>query len=219
LWANRRRLGRRNPLALGAIHSVTALPELREWGLAAIAVFVFLRGLYEYRNAQKWRRAEWVAAEMKEFFQDPYIRNALTMLDWTDRRLPLLLAAPSSTAEQTFEYKEGMLLHGLSSRSSPQQRDYSDAELSIRDSFDRLLDALERIDSFVRAALVNPVELKPYLRYWIDVIGDPKNPKKSPEARHRLWAYIDDYGYDGVQALFKAFGRDIHPVASTRVKG
>jgi hypothetical protein len=112
-------------------------PEVREWSLAIIAVFVFARGLIEYRNAQKWKRAEWVASEMKEFFQDPYVRNAFMILDWKERRLPLLLAAPTSATVQAFEYQEGMLCHALSSRSSPQERDYTDSELSIRDSFDR----------------------------------------------------------------------------------
>ena len=190
-------------------------PELREWGLAAIATVVFARGVVEYRNAQKWKRAEWVASEMKDFFQDPNVRNALTMLDWKDRRLPLLLAAPTRDTEKTFEYEEGMLLHALSSATRPQEHDYTDPELSIRDSFDRLLDAFERMDSFVQAGLVSPNELRPYLRYWLGIIADPTNPKKSSNVRARLWAYIDDYGYDGVQRLCKGFGYDIQPPSAS----
>ena len=99
---------------------------------------------------------------MKSFFADPFIQNALTMLDWMDRRLPLLLTAPENTKTSSFDYEEHMLLHALSSASSPQDRDYNDAELSIRDSFDRLFDSFDRLNSFVDAGLVEANDLKPF---------------------------------------------------------
>jgi hypothetical protein len=102
-----------------------------------------------------------------------------------------------------------MLLHALSSRTSEQVRDYEDGELCIRDSFDRLLESFERLDSVVEAGLVTVSDLQPYLKYWMDVIGNPENPRKARPARERLWSYIEDYGYVGTQRLFERLGYDI----------
>ncbi len=102
-------------------------------------------------------------------------------------------------------------MHALSSHSSPQTNDYSDSEISIRDSFDRLLGSLERFQNFADAHLVTTPELAPYLQYWLEIIGDRKNLQKAEKVRRRLWGYIDDYGYEGVQRLLKSFGYDIRP--------
>lgn len=46
------------------------------------AAVAFVIGLIQYRRAQQWKRAEWVAQEMKGVFSDPLVQAALTMIDW-----------------------------------------------------------------------------------------------------------------------------------------
>ncbi len=99
-----------------------------------------------------------------------------------------------------------MLLHALSSPTSPQQRDYTDEEVSIRDSFDRFLGGLERFEDFRERGLVSVRDLDPYLRYWVETLADPRNSQKSAAVRTRLWAYVNDYGFHGTQRLARAFG-------------
>ena len=103
--------------------------------------------LYQYWKDQRWKRAEWLAEEMRRVLDDPLVRNAPLILDWKSRTLPLIL--PGRTEKSDFDYEEEMLLHALSSRTSEQTRDYNDGELCIRNSFDRLLDSFERINSVV----------------------------------------------------------------------
>ena len=42
----------------------------------------FLKALVEYTKAQRWKKAEFLAREVKEFFADAYVQRALLMLDW-----------------------------------------------------------------------------------------------------------------------------------------
>ena len=54
------------------------------------AVVAFLIGLRQYRRAEYWKRSQFLAQEMKEFFADPRVENARMMIDWGVRDIPLL---------------------------------------------------------------------------------------------------------------------------------
>jgi hypothetical protein len=47
----------------------------------------FVAGLVEYAGAQRWKRSEWVAQEMRQFFGDEAVRRALLMIDWGEREI------------------------------------------------------------------------------------------------------------------------------------
>src|SRR5207253_10623044 len=53
------------------------------------AIVAFIVGLLQYRKAQQWKRAEWVAQEMKQLFNDSVVRSVLLMIDWGARRIAL----------------------------------------------------------------------------------------------------------------------------------
>lgn len=204
-------------LPLSATCAKDVCVEGREWFATLATFLVILGGLYQYWSAQQWKRAEWVAGETQAFFSDPKVMNALYMLDWNARRLPLLLDAPES--KQTyFEYGADLLDTALYSRSTipldPQtkmERSFTEEELAIRDSFDRMLSRLERFEIFVRQGLVSFADLRPYIEYWIELIGDADFGRKPKATIKRLWSYINDYGFDGVQSLCRRFGYDIVP--------
>ena len=46
------------------------------------AVAAFVVAIVQYKRAEKWRRAEFVVREIKDFESDPTIQNALLMIDW-----------------------------------------------------------------------------------------------------------------------------------------
>jgi len=58
------------------------------WGLW-LAAIGFGVGLIQYGQAQQWKRAEFIAAEMKEFNGNSSVRKALTMIDWSSRSVDL----------------------------------------------------------------------------------------------------------------------------------
>jgi hypothetical protein len=49
------------------------------------ATTVFGIGLYQYAQAQKWKRREFTASQFREFEADKSIQFVMTILDFTDR--------------------------------------------------------------------------------------------------------------------------------------
>jgi hypothetical protein len=208
------------------------------------AVIAFLVGLRQYRRAEYWKRSQFLAREMKEFFADPRVENARTMIDWGVRDIPLLTpskltdgredsgvrtvdrqlqckslrphdwtgAHPTATAASSDEAvtmapssdivrkPESASLGGTS---------FEPEEAAIRDCYDRFLDGFERFGNYRRGNLVSVNDLKPYVQYWIDDIVDTKCDAKDSLWCVFLFAYIEFYSFEGVQALFDSFGHDI----------
>ena len=102
---------------LAAICSSEDCKEARQWLSFAVTVSVVIGGLYQYWQAQRWKRSEWIAETTKAFFDDKKVMNALYMMDWNSRRLPLLLEAPVS-GKAYFDYQAEMLRTALYSRST-----------------------------------------------------------------------------------------------------
>ena len=55
---------------------------------AVVALAALLRGLWEYSRAQRWKKAEFLAQEIKSFRQDADVRRVLLILDWQDSCIP-----------------------------------------------------------------------------------------------------------------------------------
>jgi len=191
--------------------------ETRDWvalGTAAAAFVAFLAGLVQYRHAQRWKRSEFVAREVKEFKGDPAVRNALLMLDWNERHVELFPQEPDP-AKRSALVTDELLAHALAplpDKAAARLHDeFKREEVAIRAAFDELFDALERFEYFIQAGLVSRREFDPYLRYWIDLLGDRAGRRKPPAVVDALWAYIGAYSYSGVQKLLRRYGYDIRP--------
>jgi hypothetical protein len=202
-----------------------ACKEAREWMSSGVTLIVLLAGLYQYRKAQLWKRAEFVAAEMKAFFSDAEVRRATTMIDWGIRKINLFSSLntdqtswPTVTREMQCRALSPHVLisdvatdtmHPPTEVISGAKQGFSLVEAAIRDSYDGLLDGLERFSSYLEAGLLSKDDLEPYLGYWIrDIASDGE------DATEKLWTamlfvYIDFYDFSGVQKLFRLYGSDI----------
>src|ERR1700756_40439 len=56
---------------------------------------VFSIGVSTYWRTEKWKRAEFLANEMKEFFANPRVRKALFLIDWGYRQIQLIEDRPA----------------------------------------------------------------------------------------------------------------------------
>src|SRR5258708_40121483 len=56
----------------------------------------FWIGLNQYRKSETWKRLEFVAAEMKTFYDDTAVKLAMGMLDWRKKEV-----ASTSTGAKT----------------------------------------------------------------------------------------------------------------------
>ena len=199
--------------------ATTGCSEARQWlGLTA-TVAVFVAGLIQYRRNQEWKRAEFLAAEMHRFLEAPRVRNALWMIDWSERPIDLFLRGVDTPPAVTREQQTGALVpHVLVPRlkdgtgiSDSMSGRYTLEEGAIRDTFDVFLDGLERFSAYVRTGLIEAKDLRPYLGYWIDDIAADTEDANDAEWTALLLAYIHYYGFTGTQELFRAFGHDIRP--------
>jgi hypothetical protein len=84
---------------------------------------------------------------------------------------------------------------------------FDEDEAAIRDIFDRYLDRLERINSFVEARLLSIKDVTPYLRYWAREIVLAQASDRTVKRIVQLRRFIRDYDYQGVQALLSRIAR------------
>lgn len=169
-------------------------------------LIAFLSGLYQYIKAQQWKKAEFVVKEIKEFEADTQINLAMQMLDWNSREYDLL--RESSKAEKKVLITDENLCMALIPHTA-KPSGFEPYQVIIRDVFDQLLDSFEKFEHFIQSGLVAHNDFKPYLIYWIKIIGNRDSGRKTEEFYTCLWAYIDFYGYNGVQSFIKRFGFDI----------
>jgi hypothetical protein len=179
--------------------------------LAAMAggLIAFLAGLMQYRKAQRWKRAEFVAGAIKEFKADPMVRNVLLMLDWNERAIDLFPHDPDPN-KRSIRIEDSAIAAALVPHLT--RSNFSPVESALRDTFDRFFDHLERFEYFLEAGLVSVREFAPYLRYWLDILGNENSGRKSPEFVRALWVYLDFY-YSGVISLLRRFGYQVRSKA------
>jgi len=191
-------------------------------------LLVGLLALRSYLRGEKWKRAEFLAKEMKEFFDDTRVEKALLLIDWGQRTVALLDkdAVDQGRVHVTRQTQiRALLPHTLSSvtrsdsedtggDSSMAQARYTPAEAAIRDCYDALLDGLERFSSYLKTGLISVDQLRPYIQYWVDDIHGPTDIEEDAAWSAAFLTYIAFYEFHGVQWLFEAFDRSIDPGGS-----
>ena len=166
----------------------------------------FLVGLFQYRKAQTWKQAEFIANEVKEFNGLPDVRNAKLMLDWRSRYIDLFPERAQYEERRVLVTCE-LLVRALASDKGVDK--FSQAEARIRDVFDEFLGRLERFENFIASGLITKDHCEPYLTYWIELIGDDGPEASRPDLVHALGKYIREYKYDKVESLLNRFGYNI----------
>ena len=175
-----------------------------------VASTAFLAGLIQYRKAQAWKKAEFVAGEVKALFADPAVRLALHLLDW-NLSCHDLRSRDDEDALKEVWIGDATLVTALSPH-SVRPTGFHPVEVRVRLAFDALLDGLQRFEHFIETELVRERDFLPYLRYWLDLIGSSSGYGKSAPVLHAIWRYIDFYRYKDVQRFFVRYGFDISKV-------
>ena len=191
-------------------------------------ITALLFGVFQYRRSERWKRAEFVAKEVKEFESNPVVRNALLMIDWGVRKVNLNFV-PNEQFDNYIEVTREMQRKALMphpyktiddsecSGDDPEGpvRGFTSVQALIRDAYDALLDRLERFGNFVRSGLVSKEEFEPYLIYWLQSMTANEGSKEDRAWRLALLTYISFYRYSGVKHLFKVYGMAVEPGGAT----
>jgi hypothetical protein len=164
----------------------------------AAAAGVFAWGVYEWRRAQAWKRAELLDKLIREFETTPALRLAAQALDWTSRSVTLPEIGRIGFTNE--EFLAALRRH----REAPDER-FSTAEATLRDAFDALLAFFSRLEVAVADGLVHGESTIGYFGYWIERYATlDRHSGHVPQAVEYAVAYSD---VSQVHALFRRHPR------------
>jgi hypothetical protein len=158
-------------------------------GVGSFVAFCIVVSTY-YRT-ERWKLAEFLANEMKEFFASAGVQKAMLLIDWGKRRIRLLENVPDDQAISVVTRPmqvRGLRPHVLVTANESDSdtmvvKDGADSdrftqpEAAIRDCYDAFLDGLERFGSYTKTGLTDVASLRPYIGYWIDDLSNQQAPR------------------------------------------
>jgi hypothetical protein len=169
-----------------------------------VGVIGLCKAIVEYTKAQRWKKAEFLAKEVKEFFADTNVQRALLMLDWNIVYIPLF--ENEIEGKKTFLFEDNMLISALKHHN---ESDFNSEETVIRQTIDEFLFKLGMFQNYIDSKLIAKKDIEPYLSYWINLIGDINTDRKAAQCFKQLWNFINYYEYKAVIKLLKSFGYGI----------
>jgi hypothetical protein len=131
---------------------------------AVCALAVFLFGILQYRSSENWKRAEFVAAQIKEFNSDKINHAVLVMMDYDPAHVELF-PEKANAKDRYVDVKFGMLVKAID-----QEQEFSEAEFQIKIYFEHFLTSLSRFNYFLDAGAIEPQELCADFAYPVELM-------------------------------------------------
>jgi hypothetical protein len=175
----------------------------------------FALALYQYIQAQRWKRLEFTAAEIAKFRADPSIKKVLLLLDWPLRPMTLdsaqgLLDPP--TLPSGAPLTNVALLHKALALDIDCPT-FTRYEAALRDHFDVFLDFLCHFENCLKSGLIKQSEIEDYLEYWTKALAGKGKLDRS--LLTQLWRFADFYGYAKARLLVQRY----YPTLATDFPG
>jgi hypothetical protein len=164
--------------------------ELLDFIVTVIGISGVLFGVYQYRQAQRWKRLEFAANQLQRIYAEPELVLATTFLDYSKRGVPLPESYWEYVGKKVFEHDCKIMYQLMSSRYEEQ------IEFFIyNDTIDRLFAYLDQIYAFIEMRLIQAKDVES-LRWVLDDIDRP------------TWA--EKHGFDSCLLVKRAVDTD-HP--------
>ena len=207
----------------------------------AAGALIALFWLHLYQQQRHWQRVQLARQEVKAFRQRPAVKKVLDILDYEEYRT-FYLTHPEDGRLISFEANDARLRRALRSHDQMvkmrngldeikrlatdatavpaktlalvEQYDQDEfwIEITLRDWFDSFLGGLEYFETLIESGLVRPDEIKPFIIYWVRLIGDRRYRRKGGSGFYdKLFHYIHWSGYGRVQSLFERYGFKLLP--------
>ncbi len=158
-----------------------------------VVVLTFIKAVYEYMMAMKWKKSEFLSKEIKEFFSDSNVKTVCTLLDYNVRKIQI--------NDKDFIVTDNILIDSLLTHDKKQQ--FSAEEAVIRDMFDSFFDKLSNFNVLIQNGLVEKSQVKNYLSYYLDIICNPG--RKPNELIDVFNDYISYYKFNNVKDLIELY--------------
>jgi hypothetical protein len=149
------------------------------WLVASVGgVFVAYKGVREMRETRLWRKTELAKKILDEIWADERCTNAMVLLDWSNREFAI-------DSDDRVRISRTEVQTALS-RTEPNELKFSKKAVFIRDCFDSMLDALQRIEHYIEIDLIDFNDVKYPLEYTVDELTG---------LRREIEKYIDAYEF------------------------
>ncbi|MBE9139839.1 hypothetical protein IQ254_22020, partial [Nodosilinea sp. LEGE 07088] len=201
-------------------------PALWMMGLGLVGgLLLAATWLGAYQRQQRWQRLALVRQEVKAFRERPAVRYVLDILDYeeyrtfyinhpedgrligfeaNDYRLRRALRSHDQMVKMRAGLDEIERLANQGSAIAPKTlalvRQYDNQEfvieVALRDWFDSFLGGLEYFEIMIESGLTTADEIKPFIIYWLQLIGDRRYRRKGGSGFYdQLFHYIHWAGY------------------------
>lgn len=171
---------------------------------ATAAVLTFIKVVFEYIKSQKWKRAEFLTKEVKEFYDDSDIKNVLLLLDWNEKKIKVDNKDISVNDELL---KTALITHNKNDI-------FTEDQSSIRYLFDRFFDELSRFNLHIESGLVREVDVYRYFNYYVNILH--KVGRKDEALVKVFTDYISYYDFENISSLIERF-KKIEKLKQTRL--
>jgi len=177
----------------------------------------------EAKHDLRWKKAEFIAKQAKDFFEDKRVERVIYMLDWsvrqftipgTEERKILVIHDDVSLSQsrnndricEKYISTENYIVLSKALRIHNVSDVFSESEQFIRDEFDWFFFRLGVFGQLIRSEIISYDEIDGHLSYVIDLICD-----RGPELGAALQSYIRNYGFS--HAAFLIQQKQSHPRA------
>jgi hypothetical protein len=124
------------------------------------AIAELKRGNIQRREDMRWKQAEMAKKIIDEIYNDRLARAAMKMLDWSGLTYERPDGSRSGPIDDT--------VRRIGLRISNTAFSEKDDGPFIRDAYDALFDAFERLEHFIRIRLIQFEDVQPVFRYYVE---------------------------------------------------
>jgi len=158
-----------------------------------MALFTFIRAIFEYRRSQIWKESEFLSKEVKEFLSNITNKDVIKILDWNVIKI---------------NFGDGKLIVDdkfiIGSLKTHQEKGlFTEEEAHIREIFDTFFDGLGNFNIHIKNELIEEEKLFNYLGYYLDIII-PSN-RKPDEFTQTIFRYLEYYQFKNTRELIEKY--------------
>jgi len=174
------------------------------------AVIGFSVALWQYTVSQKWKKAEFLASEYKNFIGNDYVQKAFAMLDGFKINIPYTDSDGSAKFICFDKMKLKIALTNIHIDKATNRFYAEDSESTyIRLCIDKFLFKLGVMQVHIDSKLIKSKMLKPYVIYWLDLLTNKSDDTIDNDSKELIHQYIKDNKIVSLIKLFATFKKSI----------
>ncbi|PVE23658.1 hypothetical protein DC522_14505 [Microvirga sp. KLBC 81] len=187
--------------------------------VGALLIFLQLRHTWRsYEEGQTWKKSEFLANQVKDFYQDPMVEKVMNLLDYKARVLKIpnkkvdvlfiqgedvLNVARNAVAGRDIFFAKGdFVIISTSLRPAESSQQFSENEVYVRDLFDWFFFRLGEFQHMIDNKLFEYKELEVHIGYVFRLVTG-KLDHVSTDLVKAMGGYREEWKFSGVDTLLE----------------